>query len=628
MVALAALFGSSVEMKGILEMPFNTVQCVRKCKASWRCHPLTDSRTERHDEVPNSSLLFKKLEFLYTMMLRMKKHRFWIAFRRCLVLGMIGLMGIAVGLPLMGQEDLPIVPQNKKRTVKKTQTKKKGKTSLRELSKQKGVNQAPQPKTTATPKQNTQKPPSSRQNKAQNTPKKTKTTQTPPPTPTAQKTGGKPKKNTGIQEEIQRYLGYESPLLFRYLSLPYDVSINTTVRGWHVIVGFWLLLFVPIILLLGFYNRPIYGVFTMLACLLLLVVSTANSPIIGTEFESIPAQSAQLTEYLHTTAFSDAPTGVLMAYVYKAFLPIYQLLEAMISPLSGETDAITYPILIALFIGFFFLLHYRLREKSVMIQSLVVAVYLYFFLWYLLAGGIVWYGYLVLPLGILITVFALTRVGELSNRPKWLMPFVLGMGFVSLSFGVVQRISNINQLENPLQLNEKTGQYMLDWALVKYQRGEFKEKQAFNTYFRNINKALREINKEDKSLIYRAGTPFSFFIRKNDKRVFNDNLLQLFQQLVSHYKTQEEVTNALKAANFKYVIVDLNAASFDQTAESSVKKKFNVFMAFLKQNPNLELLATNRLVKGAGTNAQNQTIYEVFGEVLQPGSYAIYKIKD
>jgi len=57
--ALAALFGSSVEVKGILEMPFNTVLYVRKWKASWRCHPLTDSRPKRHDEAPDSSLLVK-----------------------------------------------------------------------------------------------------------------------------------------------------------------------------------------------------------------------------------------------------------------------------------------------------------------------------------------------------------------------------------------------------------------------------------------------------------------------------------------------------------------------------------------------------------------------------------------
>jgi len=58
--ALAAFFGSFVEVKGILEMPCNRVLYVRKWKASWRCHPLTDSRTERHDGAFCLSLQNKK----------------------------------------------------------------------------------------------------------------------------------------------------------------------------------------------------------------------------------------------------------------------------------------------------------------------------------------------------------------------------------------------------------------------------------------------------------------------------------------------------------------------------------------------------------------------------------------
>jgi|GEM_PF-1675568 len=58
-LALAAVFGSGVEMKGILEMPFKTVQYVRKWKASWRCLPLTDSRPFRSDEAIYRSLQIK-----------------------------------------------------------------------------------------------------------------------------------------------------------------------------------------------------------------------------------------------------------------------------------------------------------------------------------------------------------------------------------------------------------------------------------------------------------------------------------------------------------------------------------------------------------------------------------------
>jgi len=48
-------------MKGILEMPFNTAQCVKKWKASWRCHPLADSRTERYDGAFDRSLQNKNI---------------------------------------------------------------------------------------------------------------------------------------------------------------------------------------------------------------------------------------------------------------------------------------------------------------------------------------------------------------------------------------------------------------------------------------------------------------------------------------------------------------------------------------------------------------------------------------
>jgi len=40
---VGCLFGSNVEMQGILKMPCNTVQDVRKWKASQRCHPLAYS---------------------------------------------------------------------------------------------------------------------------------------------------------------------------------------------------------------------------------------------------------------------------------------------------------------------------------------------------------------------------------------------------------------------------------------------------------------------------------------------------------------------------------------------------------------------------------------------------------
>jgi len=57
-------FGSYLEMQGILEMPCKTVQSVKKWKAFWKCHPLTDSRTKRDDEATNLSLQNKKQKLM------------------------------------------------------------------------------------------------------------------------------------------------------------------------------------------------------------------------------------------------------------------------------------------------------------------------------------------------------------------------------------------------------------------------------------------------------------------------------------------------------------------------------------------------------------------------------------
>lgn len=364
----------------------------------------------------------------------------------------------------------------------------------------------------------------------------------------------------------------------------------------------------------------------MLASLFLLIISTANSPITDLEFKSVAAQSADFQTYLSTTSFSDAPVGVTMAYIYQALLPIYQLFNAMVSPLSGTSDYITYPILLLLFVSFFFIINQRMKGQNLLIRGLILLIYLYFFLWYLLAGGIVWYGYLVLPIGILLTILAMSQSSQ-QDAFRWAKPFLLVVAGIWITFGFTKRISNINQIIHPQYINENTGRFMLDIPVSKYQRGSINERKLIGTYLRNITPALSKINREQESLVYRAGTPFSFFVRKNDQRVLADNLLTFFSSLVKKYKDQKTVTQVLKASNFKYIIVDLNAATFDQTAEGSVRKKYNMFLNFLHKNPGLELLATDRQVKTANPTRQMPVDYKVFGEVVNGGTYAIYEIK-
>jgi hypothetical protein len=123
-----------------------------------------------------------------------------------------------------------------------------------------------------------------------------------------------------------------------------------------------------------------------------------------------------------------------------------------------------------------------------------------------------------------------------------------------------------------------------------------------------------------------VGTRFNFFIRANDKRIFKDNQLDLFNQIISKYQTKAQVTALLKASGFRYLMVDFNTPTGDRTPEQSLVERYKKFLLLFYQNPEIELLATNRVLQES-TNGQVEYKYGVFGEVKEPGSYAIFKIK-
>lgn len=431
------------------------------------------------------------------------------------------------------------------------------------------------------------------------------------------------RKNTVIVEELQRFFGYENPLLSRYLSLPYDASVNTNVNGYHVEIGYLLLMFLPLLLIIGFAKKPIWGIVTMLFSSLLVIISTSTSYIFSSSLQVVRSNIPNMDRYLARTEFADAPVGNLVAYVYKFALTIYEPIKFVFTFISGAKDAITYPILIALFTLFTYILHVRIKDHTRLIKSMIFFLYFYLFLWSLLSGGIVWYGYLALPMGILVILAAAERF---KNRPGLLNKSMFGaiMCFIVLWIGMVYvvRISHIHQI------NRNSGKFMYDAAIIKYQTGAYSQRDVFDSYLTNINSAIDQINSDDQSLIYRAGTAFSYFIRKNDKRVLNDNLFGFFKNLENRYKDKETIAEVLKASGFKYIIVDLNAATYDKTPDKSVQKKFNRFMSFLNENTKLELLATNRTIKNLVQMDQRAvTTYGVFGNISKPGTYAVYEIK-
>ena len=116
-------------------------------------------------------------------------------------------------------------------------------------------------------------------------------------------------------------------------------------------------------------------------------------------------------------------------------------------------------------------------------------------------------------------------------------------------------------------------------------------------------------------------------IKNNVNRIFQDNLLKNYTKLIERYEEKDLLIEALKASNFKYIIVDLHTPSLDNTPEQSLTQKFRLLLNSLYKNPQVSLIATDRVVEFIDSNGNNQKISNVFGDnLVNFGSYAVYEI--
>ncbi len=435
-----------------------------------------------------------------------------------------------------------------------------------------------------------------------------------------QKNRRKAANDAPIREEIQRYMGYEPILTERYMTIPYDITMNTNMQGGFVDTGYYLFMFLPVILLLGFTKKPFYGILIMLFSILYISVATTSAFSVKRKIQ-IKFIVPNIDNFINAVEFKDYPVSLACAYVYKGLYKIYMPIYRGLSKISGPKDQVTYPILATLFLLFFFVLQKRIRHLDKYKASLVYLLYFFCFIWLVLGSGIIWYGYLMLALGL---VF-LTRV--LTNTQKsWLRKGVLGMFvFVSILWimmGYVYRIAN------HAMVTPDTAKLLFDIPSVKYQTGVFDRNDVINTLLPGADKALEEINKNGETLVYRIGTFFPYFIYKNDKRILEDNQLAFFQKLTQQFQNRTSIAEALKASGYRYILVDLNTASIDKTPERSLEKKFMSFLGFLYNNDSIELLATNRVITLTPPDDPNPIYtHGVFGNIHSPGTYAIYRIK-
>ena len=407
------------------------------------------------------------------------------------------------------------------------------------------------------------------------------------------------------KEEIHRYMGYEL-LLPKYLSLPYDVGMNTNIKGGVFIdIGYLFVMFLPIILIFGMKNTSL-RLGTIFLLLLFLIISNVTG---YSSFFNIPVSEMKvnLDTQIAANTFTDTPLLVLKLIITKGVYFLYEPINTFFQIVSGEGDFLTFPMLLVIFVLSYYLLTQRLKVSNLAIKAICFLMFLYCFFWWILGAGIVWYGILMIVMGLVLISIAVlqNRINTIDNK------FLKYTFFTTATLWIVMAIS-FRFANYDYSLNKEMKKGAINSSSMIYGMGKMDDNQIMNLLYSGYKPALDKINANTNTLVYRAGTFLHYFIEKNNERVMEDNQLAFFDRVSARVPDKIELAKVFKKNGYRYLVIDLNLASIDLTPDKSLTKKTKNLFNFVNSNPLIRLIATDRV-----TNGQ---------QVQKNGSFAVFEI--
>ncbi len=432
--------------------------------------------------------------------------------------------------------------------------------------------------------------------------------------------------NSNERTEIQRYIGYEE-LLTRYLTLPYDICANTSKQGRYFDISYVILALFPLCLLLLTYKKKkiFWSLLIVLILYLGLSIDTSFVNIDGIGSVEKRGGAWDVTDLSQATA-----SQLLLVNSYDVLSSISTPIKSIINLISGDKDHITY---IFLFLLLLISIGFSKTEiiKHSKYRFLTITSLVFFFLWLYLSGGIIWYGFILIPL---LYAFILLSTEKAKRQNRTHTIFIKVLVLVPITFWVISsyaaRISNVNSST----IDQNTGKTIVDPSTIYYSTGLESADQSRRRVYNNIGGALEEINSNNE-LIYQVGSSLAFEIKNSAERCFQDNLLSMYYYVMVVHKDMKITGDILKASGFKYIIVDLYTYTLDKTPEQSLTKKYQVFINSLYESKNLRLMATDRVLEINTPSGQILTINHLFSreygltantKLKNHGSYAIFEI--
>lgn len=432
--------------------------------------------------------------------------------------------------------------------------------------------------------------------------------------------GNEGPRNTGVQEDVNEFLGYEDLLLVRYISLPYDTVMNTNMASYFVDLGFLLIIFIPLIYLISARISWINRLGFMLLCIIFLLLSVPSA-YLNKDQISIENATTSLATEMAENPFSESPLVAVSYQLKKPFIQLYTGLQDFLNRISGPSDGITYVVLFLLLIPTFLLLDQRIRHHDLGTRCSLHFLLIFSFLWFILSSGITWYGLLMIPLLFLFIVVGMTQSRQ--TIPQWekiLKTLLYTAAGIWTILAFAYRFANYDTA------SPQAAKFTFMAAISEYQVGRKDQNNVFDRTFPQYRTALQYLNQEDHSYIYRVGTLMPFFVSKNDRRIVSDNFLDFFKTLQQEFPNKQELAQALKAYGFRYIILDLNLAANDHTQKGTLRNKMQQFQNFLYLNPQLQLIATDRILRASDGTPRFGVFKEADMSIENPGWFAVYQI--
>lgn len=440
--------------------------------------------------------------------------------------------------------------------------------------------------------------------------------------------------NNEKNEEIRRYLGYESGII-RFLSLPYDIVMKTNVNMVTSETGILFLILIPIFIFVFSFRQLPWNIIKMILLLFVLVVS-----LISVQLLKGPINYESALESLKGKGFTDP------SFFKDLLLPVYVFLKQLLvrfeiilmpvySYLTIQSLGLCF-ILVSLFsIPIYFIFKNSFSSLGVVSKSTIAFVYCIVQYWLILSSGIVYYGLVGFSLIPVIIALLANNAEKKESSGRFIKNYIMACTaiwfIIILPFQLIpQKFLFVKEL-NKINFNE-----FIDVQSVKYAIGEYDEREALKQFFPPaLQNIIKTLNRDKNAKVINVSTPLNYYLINNDSRVYKDNQLGLFKGIYTNVNNDRTLlAKEFKRINVKYVLVNFKTPELDQTPDKSLTKKFDELMIAIVNNPEFRLLYTNRLVERPDGDLdiknQGQIIkakYEIVGKsVIDPGTDALFEI--